>query len=79
MLAFQFLDKYKQGKITPKLLFERMQCFLPHLTKDELNFIMGDEKVITLQYLTDLLLDNTITHFDPVAETFKVGIEMVMK
>ena len=40
---------------------------------------MGDEKVITLQYLNDLLLDNTITHFDPVAETFKVSILILNK
>ena len=40
-------------------------------TKD-FKFLMGNEKEMTLDSLRDLLLDNEITGFDPVAEAFKV-------
>lgn len=38
----------------------------------EFKFLMGDDTELTLDSLRELLEDNEITDFDPVAEAFKV-------
>ena len=38
----------------------------------EYKFLMGSQSELTLEHLKDLLLNNDVTSFDPVAEAFKV-------
>jgi hypothetical protein len=38
----------------------------------EYQFLMGGEASLTVDHLRDLLQDNEITGFDPIAEAFKV-------
>jgi Ca2+-binding EF-hand superfamily protein len=55
-------------------LKDRLSAFWPDMPHSELSFLLGDAgaKDITLGELKELLVDNAITNFDPVAEAFKV-------
>lgn len=59
------------SRVGVKQLTERLRCFRPGLEAEEAAFTMGDERFLTTRYLKDLLLDNTITHFDPIAEAWR--------
>lgn len=77
-VAFHFLDRKGLGRVNGSALRDRLMAFWPQMTSAELKFLLGDEKEITSKYLKDLLLDNTITHFDPVVEAFKVRCQRVL-
>jgi hypothetical protein len=71
-MAFEFLDVDKTGKISLANLKKRIGVFFPNMTAKEYRFLMNNQKEITINDLTELLADNEITNFDPVAEAFKV-------
>ena len=70
--AFNFLDVDKQGKITIANLKKSLSIFFPDLPLKELKFLMNNKKEITVEDLSNLLVNNEITNFDPIAEAFKV-------
>mmetsp|Transcript_4029 Transcript_4029/g.7331 ORF Transcript_4029/g.7331 Transcript_4029/m.7331 type:complete len:170 (-) Transcript_4029:164-673(-) len=70
-MAFEFLDADKSGKISLANLKKRIGVFFPNMTAKEYRFLMNGRKDITLNDLTELLVDNEVTNFDPVAEAFK--------
>jgi calmodulin len=73
-LAFDFLDTDKSGKISLANLKKRLSVFFPNMTAKEYRFLMNNKREMTLQDLQELLTDNEVTGFDPVAEAFKVSI-----
>lgn len=72
-LAFDFLDSDKSGKISLANLKKRLSVFFPNMTAKEYRFLMNNKREMTLQDLQDLLAENEVTNFDPVAEAFKVN------
>lgn len=70
-MAFEFLDADKSGKVSLANLKKRIGVFFPNMTAKEYRFLMNGRKDISLNDLADLLIDNEITNFDPVAEAFK--------
>jgi Ca2+-binding EF-hand superfamily protein len=70
-MAFEFLDADKSGKISLANLKKRIGVFFPNMTAKEYRFLMNGRKDISLSDLSELLIDNEITNFDPVAEAFK--------
>lgn len=70
--AFHFLDSKGKGKITMADLKQKLAPFYPDMPVKEYAFLMGDSKSLSLHDLKELLADNEITGFDPVAEAFKV-------
>ncbi len=70
-IAFKILDRARSGKVGLGGLGSRLKAFFPTMTDEEVAFVMGDEKYITRGFLSDLLLDNTVTNFDPVEAAFK--------
>ena len=52
-------------------LTKRLSAVYPEFTKDDAKFILGEEPFLSVDLLKNLLLDNTITNFDPVEESFK--------
>mmetsp|Transcript_18269 Transcript_18269/g.30636 ORF Transcript_18269/g.30636 Transcript_18269/m.30636 type:complete len:250 (+) Transcript_18269:70-819(+) len=71
-LAFQMLDENKSGQVSLNNLKKRLGVLFPELTVKDYRFLMNNKKEMSLEDLYDLLLDNEITNFDPVAEAFKV-------
>lgn len=69
--AFDFLDVDKSGKVSIVNLKSRLQVFYPDLTAKELRFLMNDKKDIAIDDLMEILHDNDVSNFDPVAEAFK--------
>lgn len=75
--AFKFLnkngsgDRGQGGRVSVNTLMSRLSAVYPEFTKDEAKFILGEEPFISVDLLKNLLLDNTITSFDPVEESFK--------
>lgn len=69
--AFELLDHDKTGTLTVQNLKKVLGVMFPHLTAKEYRFLMNNKKEINLQDLKDLLLENEITNFDPVAEAYK--------
>ena len=70
-MAFEFLDTDKTGKLSIANLKKRIGVFFPNMTAKEYRFLMNNKKDISLNDLIELLVDNEITNFDPVAEAFK--------
>jgi len=70
--AFNFLDIDKTGKISLANLKRRLGVFFPDMTAKDYRFLMNNKKELTENDLMELLMDNEITNFDPVAEAFKV-------
>ena len=71
-VAFELLDTEKMGSVTLAALRKRLGFFFPDMTPKEYRFLMNNRKEITLTDLEELLVDNEITNFDPVAEAFKL-------
>lgn len=69
--AFHLLDLDKSGLSLP-VLKKRLSVLFPDFTSKDYKFLMNNKKEITMDDLTELLIDNEITNFDPVAEAFKV-------
>ena len=70
--AFDMLDTEKMGVVTLTALRKRLGFFFPEMTPKEYRFLMNNRKEITFADLEELLTDNEITNFDPVAEAFKL-------
>ena len=70
-MAFDFLDVDNSGKISLANLKKRIGVFFPNMTAKEYRFLMNGRKDMSLSDLSELLMDNEITNFDPVAEAFK--------
>ena len=70
--AFAFFDVDGSGKITTANLRKRLGIFYKNMPAKDYRFLMNNKPELTLSDLKDLLLDNEVTNFDPVAEAFKV-------
>lgn len=70
--AFSFLDVDNTGKVTLSNLKKRLGVFFPEMTAKEYRFLMNSKKELSLTDLTELVMDNELTNFDPVYESFKV-------
>jgi calmodulin len=70
--AFRFFDTEGKGSINMKDLKKRLQPFYKDMPAAEYKFLLGDAKSISLHELKELLEDNDVAGFDPVAEAFKV-------
>ncbi|GMH93655.1 hypothetical protein TrVE_jg2048 [Triparma verrucosa] len=70
--AFEFFDLDQTGKITLSNLKKRLGVFYKNMPNKEFRFLMNNKSEMTVQDLQDLLTDNEIQNFDPVAEAFKV-------
>ena len=70
--AFSMLDSEKYGFVTLNTLKKRLGVFFPEMSSKEYRFLMNNRKEMSLEDLEELLLDNEIGNFDPVAEAFKV-------
>merc|ERR1712224_586688 len=53
-------------------LKKRLGVFYKDMPTKEYKFLMNDQSELTLDDLRELLLDNEVKNFDPVAEAFKV-------
>lgn len=69
--AFDMLDIEKNGSIHFPTLKKRLGIFFPEMTAREFRFLMNNKKEITLDDLIELIEDNDIQNYDPVAEAFK--------
>ena len=78
-LAFDFLDCDKSGKVSLANLKKRLTVFFPEMSAKEYRFMMNNKREMTLQDFNDMLLDNEVTNFDPVAEAFKVRQDIIRK
>ena len=72
--AFNFLDMDKTGKVSLANLKKRLGVFFPEMTAKDYRFLMNNKRELSENDLMELLVDNEITSFDPVAEAFKVYI-----
>ena len=72
--AFEFFDVEGSGKITQAQLKKRLGVFYKDMPNKEYKFLMNDQSELTLDDLRELLLDNEVKNFDPVAEAFKALI-----
>ncbi len=70
--AFQMLDIDNSGQITLPSLKKRIGVLFPEMSAMEYRFLMNNKKELTLDDLKELLNDNEITNFDPVAEAYKI-------
>ena len=70
--AFQLLDTEKTGQLTIATLKKRLGVLFPEMTAKEFRFLMNNKKEITLEDLKELLVDNELNNFDPVADAFRV-------
>jgi calmodulin len=71
-IAFKFLDAAGTGRLGLSALSSRLRAFFPETASPaDAGALLGDDKALTKSLISDLLMDNTVTHFDPVAEAFK--------
>jgi Ca2+-binding EF-hand superfamily protein len=70
--AFQFFDTDNSGKVNINTLRKRLINLFPEITTKELRFLMNNKRELVAEDIFDLLKDNEITNFDPVAEAFKI-------
>lgn len=71
-LAFDFLDCDKSGKVSLANLKKRLGVFFPEMSAKEYRFMMNNKREMTLQDFHEMLVENEVTNFDPIAEAFKV-------
>lgn len=70
--AFKVLDSEGMGHITISNLKKKFGVFFPDMTSKEYRFLMNNNREMTADDLYDLVKDNSIEDFDPVAEAFKL-------
>mmetsp|Transcript_20121 Transcript_20121/g.27345 ORF Transcript_20121/g.27345 Transcript_20121/m.27345 type:complete len:179 (-) Transcript_20121:279-815(-) len=70
--AFEFFDVEGRGKITASNLRKRLGVFYKNMPAKEYKFLMDGKSQLTLGDLKELLSNNQVTNFDPVAEAFEV-------
>ena len=71
--AFKFLDMGQTGRITVATLKKRFGNFYNNIPSHRIKALLGDRHEITLTALKELVVDNSVKTFDPVAEAFKVS------
>jgi hypothetical protein len=71
--AFKFLDVKQTGKVTLLGLKQRFGVFYNSLPIQRIKNMMDGRHNFTLEMMKELVIDNGINDFDPVAEAFKVG------
>ena len=59
-------------RLSQAQLKKRLGVFYKDMPNKEYKFLMNDQSELTLDDLRELLLDNEVKNFDPVAEAFKV-------
>ncbi|KAG5190981.1 hypothetical protein JKP88DRAFT_256894 [Tribonema minus] len=69
--VFEFFDVDGRGVITSTCIRKRMGAFYKNMNPREYKFLMNNKSEMTLNDLRELLVDNEVTDFDPVAEAFK--------
>lgn len=69
--AFQLLDSEKSGSVSLASLKKKLGVFFPELSAKDYRFLMNNKKDLAVEDLEELLLDNDVMGFDPVAEAFK--------
>ena len=76
--AFKYLDIQGKGTVGVYNLRKRMNVFYKHNPIPLLQYksLVGDKFELTLKDLNELLLNNTVENYDPVAEAFKVCEEI---
>jgi len=70
--AFGMLDVEKSGHISLPNMRKRLNALFPDMSAKEYRFLMNNKKELNIEDLKELLLENEISNFDPVAEAFKV-------
>jgi calmodulin len=70
-VAFNMLDIEKGGVITLATLKKRLGVLFPDMSAKDYRFLMNNKKEMNLDDLKELLIDNEITHFDPLVGAFK--------
>lgn len=73
--AFQLLDVDGTGTVSIQHLKKRLGVLFPDMTAKDYRFLMNNKKELTVQDLNDLLLENEVSNFDPVAEAFGIFSE----
>lgn len=66
------LDPEKTGQLTLASMKKRLGILFPDMTAKELRFLMNNKKEMNLEDLKELLLENDITNYDPIADAFRV-------
>lgn len=52
-------------------LKKKLGVFFPELTAKDYRFLMNNKKDLSMEDIEELLLDNDVSNFDPIAEAFK--------
>lgn len=69
--AFAFMDVDKSGKLTFANLKKRLSVLFPDMSTKDYRFLMNGKRELTEADLMELLQENEVVNFDPVAEAFK--------
>ncbi|KAH9111954.1 hypothetical protein AeMF1_013606 [Aphanomyces euteiches] len=69
--AFDFFDVEHKGCITLDNLKSRLSLFYKDMTPRDYRVLLNNEGELTEQSLCELLLENDIADFDPIAEAFR--------
>ncbi len=70
--AFRFLDVDGKGTINLHTLRKSLSIFFPDISLRDLKFLMNNSRDLSVEDLWELLENNEITNFDPVAEAYSV-------
>lgn len=70
--AFSFLDVERNGTISLNILRKSLSVFFPDISLRDLKFLMNNNKDLSIADLWDLLENNKINNFDPVAEAYAI-------
>ncbi|EQC29134.1 hypothetical protein SDRG_13166 [Saprolegnia diclina VS20] len=69
--AFDFLDVEHRGLVTMENLKTRLSIFYPDMTTRDFRVLLNNASEVTEDDLCDLLLQNDVTDYDPVADAFR--------
>ncbi|RHY36279.1 hypothetical protein DYB26_002285 [Aphanomyces astaci] len=69
--AFDFFDVEHNGVVTMDNLKSRLGVFYKDMSTRDYRVLLNNESELTEQTLCDLLLENDIADYDPVAEAFR--------
>lgn len=70
--AFELLDVDASGVISMHNLKKRLGLLFPEMNSKDYRFLMDNKKELMIEDLNDLLLDNEVTNFDPIAEAYRI-------
>ncbi|KDO28928.1 hypothetical protein SPRG_05801 [Saprolegnia parasitica CBS 223.65] len=69
--AFDFLDVDQRGFVTLENLKARLSIFYPDMTARDFRVLLNNASEVTEDDLCDLLLQNDVADYDPVADAFR--------